>query len=280
MMRIGIVGLGLIGGSLGLDLRAQGKAVWGLSRSGATCELALSLGAVDTAATQLEDIPHLEETAVVFVCTPIAQVLPTVQLLAHYLRPPTIITDVASVKGAIVQSAQGIYPRFVGCHPMAGSEVQGIKGAQRHLFANRPCVICPNDDQEAIALVQSLWSSLGMRIYHCDPHTHDQAVARISHLPVMVGACLIHACNHGLDATVQYFAQKLASSGFRDTTRVGGGNPELGRLMAEFNSKALQTALDQYQAQLKHLSQLIVEQNWSALQSYLETAQQWRSLFL
>jgi arogenate dehydrogenase (NADP+) len=278
-MWIGIVGLGLIGGSLGLDLRAQGKTVWGVSRSRATCEMALRVGAVDIASTQLADIPHLQETAVVFVCTPIDQVLSTVQVLAEHLHPLTVITDVASVKGAIVQSAQAMYSRFVGCHPMAGSEVQGIKGAQKHLFVDRPCVICPAPDPEAIAVVQSLWASLGMRIYYCDPHTHDQAVARISHLPVMVGASLIHACQQGLDPTVQYFAQKLASSGFRDTTRVGGGNPELGTMMARFNREALQVALAQYQQQIEHLSQLIADQNWSAVQNYLENAQKWRSLF-
>jgi len=278
-MQIGIVGLGLIGGSLALDLKAQGNLVWGLSRSRDTCEIAVSIGAVDTALTQLEDIPQLAQTDLVIVCTPITAVVPTVQLLAAHLPAPTIITDVASVKGAIVQSAQAIYPRFIGSHPMAGKEVQGIKGAQRDLFRHRPCVVCPSEDVAALTLVRSLWTGLGMQVYECDPHTHDQAVAWISHLPVMLGASLIHACNQESDSTVQYFAQKLASSGFRDTTRVGGGNPELGRLMAQFNRKALQTALSQYQAQLDHLAQLINQENWSAVQNYLEKAQKWRSLF-
>ncbi len=279
-MQIGIVGLGLIGGSLALDLRAQGNAVWGLSRSKDTCDMAVSMGAVDTAVTQLEDIPRVEHTEIVVVCTPIAQVLATVQLLASHLPAPTIITDVASVKGAIVQSAQAIHPRFIGSHPMAGKEVQGITGAQQGLFANCPCVVCPSEDVEASALVRSLWTDLGMQVYECDPHTHDQAVAWISHLPVMLGASLIHACQQENDPTVQYFAQKLASSGFRDTTRVGGGNPELGRLMAQFNREAVLTALVQYQKQIELLTQLISQENWSAVQNYLENAQQWRSLFL
>jgi len=279
-MLIGIVGLGLIGGSLALDFRSQGKAVWGLSRSRTTCELALSMGAVDTAVTALEEIPQLAQTEIVFVCTPIAQVLPTVQRLALHLPGHTIITDVASVKGAIVQSAQAIYARFVGSHPMAGKAEQGIKAAQLGLFANCPCVVCPSEDVEALALVRSLWTGLGMQVYDCDPHTHDQAVAWISHLPVMLGASLIHACQQECDPKVQYFAQKLASSGFRDTTRVGGGNPELGRLMAQFNREALQTALSQYQKQIEFLTQLISQHNWQAVQHYLENAQTWRSLFL
>jgi len=279
-MQVGIVGLGLIGGSLGLDLKAQGRLVWGLSRSRATCELAVNMGAVDIAVTELLDVPQLEQTQVIFVCTPIAQVIPTVQLLAKYVGAHTVITDVASVKGAIVQSAQGIYPRFIGSHPMAGTEVQGIKGAQRDLFVDRPCVVCPADDIDAVDIVRSLWNSLGMKVYDCDPHTHDQAVAWISHLPVMLGASLIHACHQQRDAKVQYFAQKLASSGFRDTTRVGGGNPELGRLMAEFNCEALQIALSQYQAEISLLAQMINQENWDAVQNYLENAQQWRSLFV
>lgn len=279
-MQIGIVGLGLIGGSLALDFSSQGRSVWGLSRSRATCEMALSMGAVDTAVTALEEIPQLVQTEIVFVCTPIAQVLPTVQLLASHLPAHTIITDVASVKGAIVQSAQAIYARFVGSHPMAGKAEQGIKAAQLGLFANCPCVVCPSEDVEALALVRSLWTGLGMQVYDCDPHTHDQAVAWISHLPVMLGASLIHACQQECDPKVQYFAQKLASSGFRDTTRVGGGNPELGRLMAQFNCEAVLTALSQYQAQLDHLAQLINQENWSAVQNYMENAQTWRSLFL
>jgi arogenate dehydrogenase (NADP+) len=275
-MRVGIIGLGLIGGSLGLDLRALGYFVWGVSRSAQTCQTAVDMGAVDFADPSLENIPHLSATDLIVICTPIAQVLGTVRHLAQLVQPPTIITDVASVKGTIVAPAQAIYDHFVGAHPMAGTAGQGIHSAQAGMFHDRVCVVCEGIGKE---VVQSLWEQVGMEVLVCSAEAHDRAVAWISHLPVMISASLINSIANEEDLSIMNLAQKLASTGFRDTSRVGGGNPELGALMAEYNQPALLHSLKNYQRQLAVLTDLVEQNQWEALHQLLASAHHDRPLF-
>ena len=294
-MQIGIVGLGLIGGSLGLDLRTIATSadqklpfaqtplrVWGLSRSPDTCRQAVAVGAVDQAATSFDQITDLDQTDLIVICTPIAAILPTLKQLAITFADdpnPPIVTDVGSVKAAIVNEAQQIYPRFIGSHPMAGTAFQGINAAEYRLFQERPCVITPLPDHDPadVALVRSLWQSVGANVICCSPAAHDRAVAWISHLPVMVSASLIGACLAEADSEIKNLGQNLASSGFRDTSRVGGGNPELGRLMAEYNRDALLTALAGYRQNLDQLTTMIENAQWDDLEAYLRTTQAVRS---
>jgi arogenate dehydrogenase (NADP+) len=279
-MNIGIAGLGLIGGSLGLDLRTLGHYVWGISRNPDTCKQAVAIGAVDAAYQAAEMIPYLDETDVVFICTPIAAILPSIASIAPRLKSTTIFTDVGSVKSAIVSPASQLCDRFVGGHPMAGKAFSGINAAERSLFDRRPCVLVPTTDREAMAVVRLLWESVGAIVYECSPEAHDRAVAWISHLPVIISAGLIHACQQEGDREVAQLAQNLASSGFRDTSRVGGGNPELGRLMAEYNQSALLKTLHTYRDVLQSSIEDIESGNWDALQSWLETTQTARNLYV
>ena len=281
-MNIGIVGLGLIGGSLGLDILALEKDdyVWGLSRNPETCKQAIKIKAVNIASTDIVEIPDRDRTDIIVICTPIAAILPTIAALAPQLPSNVIFTDVGSVKAAIIEPASKICKRFVGSHPMAGTAFQGILAAERNLFKNRPCVITPSSDVEAVEKVRSLWQSVGMNIYECSPEEHDRAVASISHLPVMISASLINACQHEEDKSVLKLAQNLASSGFRDTSRVGGGNPELGRLMAEYNQSALLRSLYNYQQSLQEVINLIENKQWQELEVLLANAQSDRPLYL
>lgn len=281
-MNIGIVGLGLIGGSLGLDILAleQDNYVWGLSRNPETCKQAIKIKAVNIASTDVVEIPDRDRTDIIVICTPIAAILPTIAALAPQLPSNVIFTDVGSVKAAIVEPASKICKRFVGSHPMAGTAFQGILAAERNLFKNRPCVITPSTDIEAVEKVRSLWQSVGMNIYECSPEEHDRAVASISHLPVMVSASLINACQQEEDKSVLKLAQNLASSGFRDTSRVGGGNPELGRLMAEYNQSALLRSLYTYQQSLQEVINLIENKQWQELEVLLASTQSDRPLYV
>ena len=281
-MNIGIVGLGLIGGSLGLDILAleQDNYVWGLSRNPETCKQAIKIKAVNIASTDIVEIPDRDRTDIIVICTPIAAILPTIAALAPQLPSNVIFTDVGSVKAAIVEPASKICKRFVGSHPMAGTAFQGILAAERNLFKNRPCVITPSSDIEAVEKVRSLWQSVGMNIYECSPEEHDRAVASISHLPVMVSASLINACQHEEDKSVLKLEQNLASSGFRDTSRVGGGNPELGRLMAEYNQSALLRSLYTYQQSLQEVINLIENKQWQELEVLLANTQSDRILYV
>ncbi|HIK46044.1 MAG TPA: prephenate/arogenate dehydrogenase [Leptolyngbyaceae cyanobacterium M65_K2018_010] len=279
MHTIAIVGLGLIGGSLGLDLSRLGHTVLGIARRPETVDLALGMGAVQEASTDL----RLVKTAdLVFICTPLDRVVPLAQELIPHLQEPTILTDVGSVKGSIVRDLEAIWPNFVGGHPMAGKAEAGLAVAEAHLFRGRPYVLTPTErtPKPAQSILANLIQQLEARLYWCSPSDHDQAVAWISHLPVMVSSSLIQACQQEPQPAILALAQTLASSGFRDTSRVGGGSPELGTLMARYNREALLRALTIYQAELASLSHLIEREDWPALHQLLTGTQAARPAYV
>jgi len=280
-MNIGIIGLGLIGGSLGLDLLAanqdseqdtqinlqKNNYVWGVSRNPETCKQAEAIAAVNIANTNIENIPNLilAQTEIVVICTPISSILPTIKGIASKLPRNVTFTDVGSVKSAIVEPASKTFAefgqRFVGSHPMAGNAFQGLLAAERNLFQNRPCVVTPSDDLEALEKVRSLWLSVGMNVIECSPEEHDRAVAMISHAPVMISASLIAACQEEDDAKVL-------------------SNPELGRLMAEYNQTAILRSLYTYQQSLQQVINLIESQEWDKLEAFLANTQRDRLFYV
>ncbi|MBD2513060.1 prephenate/arogenate dehydrogenase [Nostoc muscorum FACHB-395] len=269
-MNIGILGLGLIGGSLGFDLRSQGHHILGVSRRESTCQKAVAIGSVDEASV---DLSLLAAAEVVFICTPLALIVPQLEQMIAHLSTATIVTDVGSAKAEIVKAISPLWNNFIGGHPMAGRTDSGIEAAQRNLFVDKPYVLTPiaTTPTNAIAVVEEIVRSLGANIYYCQPEQHDRAVSWISHLPVMVSSSLIAACLSETDPDVLELAQKLASSGFRDTSRVGGGNPELGVMMARYNRQALLRSLQQYRHNLDELTNLIEQENWTVLEQKLKS---------
>ena len=285
-MNIGIVGLGLIGGSLGLDLythRQKPQAqisdhpstspspsyrILGISLEQKTCEVAVQRGVVDEASV---DLSLMSQADIIFICTPIAAIAPTVEKLIPYLQPHTILTDVGSVKKPIVDSCSALWPNFVGGHPMAGNTQTGIDAAQHHLFVNKPYVITPtaNTPVESIEIVESIVDLLQAKIYHCQPEEHDRAVAWISHLPVIISGSLIASLRQEDNPDVALLAHYFASSGFRDTSRVGGGNPELGLMMAKYNRDALLRSLQSYRQTLDKITTYIEQEDWQTLDQQL-----------
>ncbi|HEY9850873.1 MAG TPA: prephenate/arogenate dehydrogenase [Leptolyngbyaceae cyanobacterium] len=278
-MNIGIVGLGLIGGSLAWDLKAKNHQVLAVSRRPETCQQAIDRGIVDDASVNLSLMAAAE---LVFVCTPIGSIIPTVEELIPHLSPETIITDVGSVKTPIVEALTPIWPNFVGGHPMAGTAESGLDAALSNLFANRPYVLTPSEttSPEAVKRVGEITELLQAKLYLCRPQEHDRAVSWISHLPVMVSAAAIDACLSETDSNVLELAKNLASSGFRDTSRVGGGNPELGVMMAQYNREHLLGSLQQYRNSLDRLISLIVNRDWAGLENELQRTQQGRPEFV
>ena len=278
-MNIGIVGLGLIGGSLGLDLRACGYQVLGVSRREQVCQKAMDRGVVDLASM---DFTIFKEAEVIFICTPIAAILPTVNQLIPVLNPSTVLTDVGSVKVPVVEAIAPLWSNFVGGHPMAGNSECGIEAAQTNLFVSKPYVLTPiaSTPLAAVAVVENIVKSLRAKIYHCTPQAHDRAVSWISHLPVIVSGSLIAACQSEANSEVLTLAQNLASSGFRDTSRVGGGNPELGLMMAHYNRDELLRSLQYYRQNLDGLIDLIEQKNWVELEQQLQSNHAARSHFV
>jgi arogenate dehydrogenase (NADP+) len=278
-MKIGIVGLGLIGGSLALDLRAQNHYLLGVSRQAQTAQMAVARGIVDEAG---QDFCPLTEADVIFLCTPIAAIIPTLQALVPALSPQTLVTDVGSVKSSIVRECSALWPNFIGGHPMAGTAEQGMEAAQSGLFVNAPYVLTPTTttSDRGLATMISLIDCLGAKLYQCSPEDHDRAVAWISHLPAILSASLIAACGQETDPQVLQLAQQLASSGFRDTSRVGGGNPELGVMMAQFNRPSLLRSLSGYRQQLDQVMAWIEQEQWSELARFLSQTQRDRPNYL
>jgi arogenate dehydrogenase (NADP+) len=286
-MNIGIIGLGLIGGSLGLDLsthRQQTQTqihkpnspvspplsyrILGISLEQQTCEVAVERGVVDEASV---DLSLMNQADIIFICTPIAAIAPTIVKLIPHLQPHTILTDVGSVKKPIVEICSELWPNFVGGHPMAGNTKTGIDAAQHHLFIDKPYVITPtsNTPPESIKIVESIVNLLQAKIYHCQPEEHDRAVAWISHLPVIISGSLIAALRLEDYPDVDLLAHYFASSGFRDTSRVGGGNPELGLMMAKYNREALLRSLKSYKQTLDQITNYIEQEDWQTLDKQL-----------
>ncbi len=296
-MNVGIVGLGLIGGSLGLSLRqtfneandcqyltgltghSGGHRVLGVSRQEQVCRSAIALGATDEASTELS---LLASADIVFVCTPLSAIVSIVEQLALYLSSDAIITDVGSVKQSVVVAASSLWRNFVGGHPMAGTAESGIEAAQLNLFVNRPYVLTPiaSTPPEAVARVAEVVRLLGSKLYYCYPEEHDRAVAWISHLPVIVSASLVAACLSESDQRILDLAKAFASSGFRDTSRVGGGNPDLGLMMATYNRPALLQSLYAYRSQCDRLIAALEQEDWATIATILTQTQQARPEFV
>jgi arogenate dehydrogenase (NADP+) len=277
---VGIVGLGLIGGSIALDLRAHGLQVHGLVHRPGTAERARQRGLGDQVSC---DPAVLRDCGLVVLALPLDRLLaPSPELLAA-LPAQAVVTDVGSVKVPVLRQWRQLSPHFVASHPMAGTAEEGVEAGVRGLFVDRPWVVTPDAGTEpgALAMVQELAALLGARWFSCGAAAHDHAVALISHLPVLVSAALLQAADRaghsqGLDDLVR----QLASSGFADTSRVGGGNPELGTLMARLNQDALLQALQAYRSSLDQLEQQLRASDWEALRGQLQQAQALRPGFV
>ncbi len=287
---VGVVGLGLIGGSLGLDLMAAGAQVRALVHRPATAARARERGLATEVST---DPAVLAGCGLVVLALPLDRLLDPHPALVAALPVGAVVTDVGSVKGPVLRCWRGVLAgagdgpgasRFVASHPMAGTARAGVEAGEAGLFRGRPWVATPEagTDPAALQAVRELAEALGARWLCCGAEAHDRAVALISHLPVLAGAALLQAADAGGGeiAAGAELVRALASTGFADTTRVGGGNPELGMLMARANRAALLEALDHYRQSLASLEAMVVGEEWSALQQSLARSQALRPDFL
>ena len=272
---VGIVGLGLIGGSLGLDLRALGWTVQGLVHRPATAQRALERGLVDAVST---DPACLSTCDLVILALPIPALLSPDPVLVEAIPRSAVVTDVGSVKQPVLEVWGELHPRFVASHPMAGTAAAGVEAGQMGLFRERPWIVTPAPDTDATAVeqVRHLAEALGSQWFTASAEQHDQAVALISHMPVIVSAALLRTAGDERDPAIRQLAQALASSGFADTTRIGGGNPALGVAMASSNTAAVRKALAAYRWSLEQLEDAVLRGNWEQLQRELARTQQLR----
>jgi prephenate dehydrogenase len=227
---ISVIGIGLIGGSILKALKPKGFNLIGVSKSKETIEKAKKL---DIANEYSNNIDAIKDSQVVFICTPINTIIPIIDQVRKTVAPDCIITDVASLKGFIIDYVNGYkFPaNFIGGHPMAGTENTGVDHAMDTLFEEAKWVLTPSKwtDNEDIRELEELIHLTGAKTLISDPYKHDKAVTLISHLPLLVSQALFGLVNDYPDEDIKELALKLAASGFRDSTRLAATNPELAK---------------------------------------------------
>jgi prephenate dehydrogenase len=266
---VAIVGTGLIGGSIGLALRKSELAerVVGIGRRQASLRVARRVGAVSNTTV---DLPKgVAEAELVVVCTPVGEIVNHVRQVAEHCPPGTLITDVGSTKQTIVAALDAGLPRdcrFLGGHPLAGSEKAGAGNARAELFRGRLAILTPtrNTRAEDFDLLEKFWEGLGSVVVQMSAEEHDRAVAITSHLPHVVAAALAAVLPESLF--------RLSGTGILDTTRLASGDPNLWRQILTLNRQHVLSALEQYGARLAALHAAIRDGRQAELERLLTLA--------
>jgi prephenate dehydrogenase len=268
-----IVGVGLIGGSIGLAAKKRGLAgrVLGIGRTAATLEKARQLGAIDECFAEPASAMRCAEVAVF--CTPVNRIAGQVLEYAAFCPRGALLTDAGSTKGQIVADVEGKLPDhvdFIGSHPLAGSEKRGPDHADPDLFQNRVTVLTPTPRTRPAALerTRAFWEALGSRVLIKSPGDHDRALAITSHLPHLAAAALAGTLDRGLF--------DLAATGYRDTTRIAAGDPELWTAIFAQNRTAVLEALAVFRNQLDLFRDCLTNTDWKKMDTLLAEAKKVR----
>jgi len=275
-----IFGVGLIGGSLALALKRAnpGLHITGVGRSGDSLQTARDLGIIDSIATDAESA--LPEADMVVVAAPVAQTGPILRLIAPHLNNRTIVTDVGSTKGDVIDAAKNSlgekFPQFVPGHPIAGAEKSGAAAARDDLFQSKNLVLtpAPATKPEAVQQVRDMWTIAGARVLEMTADEHDCIFAAVSHLPHLLAFTLVNEIAARPNAS-QLFG--FAASGFRDFTRIAGSSPEMWRDVSIANREALLKELQSYQNALAEMFKLLENSDSAGLQALFERASRARN---
>ena len=278
-MKIGIVGLGLIGGSLGLKLQSLNHTIYGIANNKFNEKKAKEKKLANFVSC---DLRILKECDLIILALPIKDLINPPQQLVESISRETIVTDVGSVKEPIVTIWENLHPLFIGSHPMAGTEKKGVDSGFEGLFSNSKWIITPtqNSNLDAVKTLSRLINSMDCEICITSAKQHDEAVSTISHLPIFLASALIETVHSKNNQSLLELTQKLAATGFADTSRVGGGNPQLGLDLAENNQINVLNAIDNFKNKLNILESLIKEKNWELLSKKLAEAKKIRENFI
>jgi 3-phosphoshikimate 1-carboxyvinyltransferase len=271
--KLGIVGVGLIGGSAALAMRSRGLAdhIVGLGRSQANLDVALARGIVDAAG---QDAGILEGCDFVLLATPVGSIAANAAAVAEVLAPTAVVTDGGSVKADIVRQCRAVLGgRFVGSHPIAGSEESGAGAARENLFAGAVCVVTADGAEEpaAVARVREFWAALGMNVMGMAPAEHDHVLAITSHLPHLAAFALAR-----IGAAEMGAIDALIGPSFREMTRVAASSPEMWRDIFLANADAVDDAAARMIEQLEALRLAARRGDGSALEAAIRSAASWK----
>ena len=281
--KISLLGVGLLGGSLGKAVKQRRLAglVAGFVRRQAGARECEALGAADFATC---DLPKaLAGADLVVLCTPVAQMLPVVKRMLPFLERGAVVTDVGSVKGSVVREVERLVgsagAHFVGSHPMAGSEQTGVAAAQGDLFVNAVCVITPTrkTNRTALRKVERLWEQVGAKVLKLSPDRHDEFVSRSSHLPYVLAA---HLASFALNPAYPREQAQLCAKGFRDTTRVASGSPEMWRDIVLANRDHLLRGLAELTGDLRTFKRMLSRGDSEPILNFFIEAKRRRDLWL
>ncbi len=273
--RIGIVGLGLIGGSLAQALSGRRGApeVWGCDRRRESVRMALAGGAIARGCTERE----IASCDIVVVCVPVLRSLGVIRRLGPRMRPGSVLTDAGSAKGEVVRAGRAAVARgaeFVGGHPIAGTENSGYPAAFPGLFRGRTVIVTPDagTGDAALRRVERLWRACGARVVRMDARTHDHVFAYVSHLPHAVAYALVHSVAT-LDSRVPL---GYSAGGFRDFTRIASSNPEMWKDIVLQNRGEVLRAARHYRRNFALLEGLIRRRDAAGLLAYFRKAKKTR----
>ena len=277
--KITIIGVGLLGGSLGLAVKRRklAREVAGFVRRAASLKDCERAGAVDFATTDL--LAAVSNADLVILCTPLAQMRSRVRQMLPALKRGAIVTDVGSVKASVVRELEslvaGTGAHFVGSHPIAGSEKTGVNAACANLFANAVCVVTPTSKSNvsAVRKMEQFWKAVGSRVLRLTPELHDALAGRSSHLPHVVAATL---AAHVLNPNHPKYQTTLCASGFRDATRIASGSPEMWRDIALANRKNIGKSLDAFIADLEKFRRVLAKADVNNITRFFKTAKKRR----
>ncbi|MFO1488594.1 MAG: prephenate dehydrogenase/arogenate dehydrogenase family protein [Verrucomicrobiota bacterium] len=277
--KISIIGVGLLGGSIGLAVRRHrlAREIAGYVRRAASLKDCEKVGAVDYSTTDL--LAAVSGADLVILCTPLAQMRSLVEQMRPALKRGAIVTDVGSVKGSVVVEVESLVRKtgahFVGSHPMAGAEKTGVLASRSDLFECAITVVTPTKQTHRPALrkVEQFWSAIGSHVMRLSPQEHDTYVSRTSHLPHVAAAALASLVLNPAHPEAQ---SVLCATGFRDTTRIASGSPEMWRDISLANAKNLSKALDAYLGDLKKFQTALKRSDAKAVAKFFETGKQRR----
>ena len=277
-MKVALIGTGLIGGSIGLALKQRTDAdVTAFDADVGAADRAVDRGAADRRADSPEEAVQAAEF--VFIATPVGVIAETVRRIAKDVDPAAVITDVGSTKSRVVLEAEEVLREgssFIGGHPMAGTENEGIDAATASLFEGAWWILTPTDRSppEAYRRLHGLLTTLGARIMAIDPEAHDRLLAVISHVPQLTATALMNMAAKRGEEHAGLLA--LAAGGFRDVTRVAASNPQIWLDILRENGDAIATALGEFAGELLVLRDLIADGNEDELKKSLLSAREAR----
>ncbi|MDB6029593.1 MAG: Prephenate dehydrogenase [Verrucomicrobiales bacterium] len=282
--KITLVGVGLLGGSLGLAVKQRKLAasISGYVRRTASIAECEKFAVVDSATRDIK--AAVADADLIVLCTPLSRMGELAEDMLPALKPGAIVTDVGSVKTTVVAELEplitGAGAHFIGSHPMCGGEKMGVSAARADLFQNSVCVVTPGSkvNPKALASIETFWRALEMRVLTMSPENHDELVSRSSHLPHVVAAEL---ANYVLSPVHPKEQAALCANGFRDTTRIASGSPEMWRDIALANRKNLARVLGVFIEDLQEFRHALDSGNVGAIEEFFQKAKErrddWRS---